>query len=196
MNVFSSLCDGVETISDEIGMLCFFPFLKTSKIKRKLMVPPSNLSPLELYPFDWFYRLIDVIEAIGELTLIRYHSIGYVFFFWISMVISPNWCGNFSSPCDTCVKNIHPRFFQHGNFQNDQPVDLEREIQKSTTQILLFGIHSPNFFWGGSLKQKHGWSEVTFDLQPRFDGRYSPRAISAGLLQLQGGRAVPVCFRW
>ena len=80
MNVFSSLCDGVETISDEIGMLCFFPFLKTSKIKRKLMVPLSNLSPLELYPFDWFYRLIDVIEAIGELTLIRYHSIGYVFF--------------------------------------------------------------------------------------------------------------------
>ena len=192
MNVFSSLCDGVETISDEIGMLCFFPFLKTSKIKRKLMVPLSNLSPLELYPFDWFYRLIDVIEAIGELTLIRYHSIGYVFFFWISMVISPNWCGNFSSPCDTCVKNIHPRFFQHGNFQNDQRRRFGAGDTKINNTNPPFWYPFAQFFLRGKSETKTWleWSDLWFTT-PVWWPVFSPRHFSGSLTV--AGRAGGSC---
>lgn len=125
-----------------------FPFLKTSKIKRKLMVPLSNLSPLELYPFDWFYRLIDVIEAIGELTPIRYHSIGYVFFSGFRWSFRQIDVGIFHLPVTLVWKTYIPDFSNMGISKMINAVDLEPEIQKSTTQILLFGIHSPNFFLG------------------------------------------------
>lgn len=141
-------------------MICFFLSWKLPRSKENIMimVPLSNLSPLELCLL--LIGFIDLCRRYRGYWRVNNHPLSFhrlwIFFLDFDGHFAGFHVEFFISLVTLVWKTYIPRFFQHGEFpKQTNAVDLESAIQKSTTKILLFGIHSPNFFLG-SLKQTHG----------------------------------------